>query len=916
MGISSALFSGVSGLNTLGNSMSVIGDNIANVNTIGFKSSRSTFETVLAQSISGASGTSQVGRGVALSAVDANFSQGSFESTSEPTDMAIGGAGFFMVSSPDNDNILYTRAGHFRFDEEGFLVNPADLRVQGWELDPTTGEQQGNFEDIRINANQSAPNPTGSIDVAANLDSAAEILETGAAVDSFEHSSSGFVFAGTEADNPYHLFNYDDGAAQTLSIIDNGGLETGKVYSGAEVADALETAITSASGGAISGIEVEYNSSGGDENTFYITNNSTVGSFVLEDSGAIAEALGIPTGGLPITNSGGTGNTDAREYYVKTGVNDVFDITVDGNPTTGEPQTVRINEGQYSGHELASEMETQINLSLTAEGVSVEVRYDETIPTQKVFSITSSSRGTGSEIDLDAGAENFLTTVNIAEYDSVTEGSGLTSGGFTESRGPSENNFLISAGTNTIINVDGNPCDLIANGGLSNNTFYTGDQISAAIETAVETVLGGTTDIDVIYNETTGFFQIQNIGGDINVDWAASNSAQMLGFPTIGAQTIFSSVTLVADNSVNFNIVIGLNDTMTLSVDTETEVPITIDSGSYTGSSLASELEDKINAEFLSSGEEGRVEVSYETDNTFKIESSTLGNDGYVQIAGQAGVSSLVTDVLGIDDFTINNGVGFQVDTPDETSNYSTALSVYDSAGGPHTLSLYFRKASETTNVATWEWFAYVPAGDSLSGEEEAQARGTLTFNNAGILTSQTGPEYLTPEQPDGSQGFDFNRGAPAQQIDDIDFGLVSGTNITTQFRAASSTIFQTQDGYGTGSLQDVAVDPDGVITGNYSNGQVLYLAKLTLARFTNPWGLSREGGNNYARTRASGDALTAAPGINGNGSISPNSLEQSNVDLSREFVDMIIQQRGFQANSKIITTTDQMLSELINLKR
>jgi flagellar hook protein FlgE len=151
MGISSALFSGVSGLNTLGNSMSVIGDNIANVNTIGFKGSRTTFETVLAQSISGASGTSQVGRGVALSAVDPIFAQGSFETTNEPTDMAIGGKGFFMVRSPET-GMFYTRAGHFRFDEDGYLVNPASLRVQGWILEPNSSEPRGAITDIQINA--------------------------------------------------------------------------------------------------------------------------------------------------------------------------------------------------------------------------------------------------------------------------------------------------------------------------------------------------------------------------------------------------------------------------------------------------------------------------------------------------------------------------------------------------------------------------------------------------------------------------------------------------------------------------------------------------------------------------------------------------------------------------------------------
>jgi flagellar hook protein FlgE len=307
------------------------------------------------------------------------------------------------------------------------------------------------------------------------------------------------------------------------------------------------------------------------------------------------------------------------------------------------------------------------------------------------------------------------------------------------------------------------------------------------------------------------------------------------------------------------------------------------------------------------------VVVSFDTVNGFIIESSTLGVDGSIQINQIAG-SNLVEDTLGINDFTVNNGTGFQVEAPDDTSNYSTSLPVYDSKGGQHNVSIYFRKAIETDSSAIWEWFAYVPEGDTPDGRPaEVQARGTVTFNNSGVLIAQKAgddTEWLT-----GNGGFDFARVDEGQFVD-IDFGFDSQTNVTTQFSAASSTLYQTQDGYGSGYLQDVAVDPEGKITGNYSNGQVLYLAQVALANFTNPWGLSREGGNNYAATNASGIPVTAEPGTSGTGRISPNSLEQSNVDLSTEFVAMIIQQRGFQANSKVITTTDSMLAELINLKR
>ena len=111
-------------------------------------------------------------------------------------------------------------------------------------------------------------------------------------------------------------------------------------------------------------------------------------------------------------------------------------------------------------------------------------------------------------------------------------------------------------------------------------------------------------------------------------------------------------------------------------------------------------------------------------------------------------------------------------------------------------------------------------------------------------------------------------------------------------------------------------MDVEGLITGVYSNGQVLPLYRIALAKFQSVQGLHKEGGNLYRETRQSGPATTSLPGTNGLGNIAPNSLEQSNVDIANEFVKMITTQRGFQANSKIITVTDQMLAELINLKR
>ncbi|HHB77202.1 MAG TPA: flagellar hook-basal body complex protein, partial [Desulfobulbus sp.] len=182
MGIQSAMFSGVSGLNTNSQAMSVIGNNLANTNTIGFKGARTVFSDLLSSTVFGSGGTAQVGRGVGLSTIDNVFSQGTFETTSSDTDVAIEGDGFFIVKEPDNDTPLYTRAGAFRFNEDGFLVNPEGFRVQGKLFDPLTGElAPGDPADIQVkNTGLVEAQKTTEMTFTTNLDASAPELGAGA----------------------------------------------------------------------------------------------------------------------------------------------------------------------------------------------------------------------------------------------------------------------------------------------------------------------------------------------------------------------------------------------------------------------------------------------------------------------------------------------------------------------------------------------------------------------------------------------------------------------------------------------------------------------------------------------------------------------------------------------------------------
>jgi len=192
MGVSSSLFSGVSGLNANGNAMSVIGNNIANANTVGFKSSRTIFGDLLSSQISGSGGTSQVGRGVGLSVVDNIFSQGTFENTETNTDLAVEGQGFFMVSDPNTGNAVnnYTRAGAFRFDANGFLVNPEGFNVMGYQLD-ANGSTFGDLVPIWANTQSfSQANPTSEVTINTNIDSDSAAIAPYPAFDATDPTNS------------------------------------------------------------------------------------------------------------------------------------------------------------------------------------------------------------------------------------------------------------------------------------------------------------------------------------------------------------------------------------------------------------------------------------------------------------------------------------------------------------------------------------------------------------------------------------------------------------------------------------------------------------------------------------------------------------------------------------------------------
>lgn len=258
------------------------------------------------------------------------------------------------------------------------------------------------------------------------------------------------------------------------------------------------------------------------------------------------------------------------------------------------------------------------------------------------------------------------------------------------------------------------------------------------------------------------------------------------------------------------------------------------------------------------------------------------------------------------DDFDLNNA--------EKTSNFNTTVAVYDSHGRAHQTTVYFRRIEDSEGIS-WEYHAACESKEvSDPGDEELTeiARGTIKFNNNGNLL-----EEIT----DFSEA-NFAEGAFPAQVIEFDFGKNmsteggNGVGASSSTASRSTTVFHNQDGYEAGNLKTMKIDLDGTVLGIYTNGVQRSLGQLALAAFENQDGLAKAGRNQFIATIESGPAKIGSPQTGTLGSIYSSSLEESNVDLASQFVNMILTQRGFQANSRSVTTTDQMMEEVINLKR
>ena len=277
-------------------------------------------------------------------------------------------------------------------------------------------------------------------------------------------------------------------------------------------------------------------------------------------------------------------------------------------------------------------------------------------------------------------------------------------------------------------------------------------------------------------------------------------------------------------------------------------------------------------------------------------------------------LNSLATDTVDNEGNTVTGGDGIpDADGVNLDPHFTVPINVYDELGNEYKINLkLWKNYVDTSNADTTgpvtSWYYIVDGGDGSSTGTDNPANGYIHFDSKGrIIKSATSPNEtiktvtITPDPSSGAQAFDvkLNLEQLSMYADD---SSVKATRV---------------DGYPPGTLVTFSIGGDGIITGVYDNGRQQPLGQVALATFENPAGLQKVGANQFTQTTNSGDfKVGKQPGNDGAGVLIPGTLEMSNVDLAKQFTEMIITQRGFQANSRVMTTSDEILQELSNIKR
>lgn len=826
-----SLFSGVSGLKSHQTRMDVIGNNIANVNTTGFKSSRTTFADTLSQTLSGASapqktlgGTNpkQIGLGTGVASIDMLFTDGSVQSTGKNTDLCLSGNGLFVVAKPGKDGKpikYYTRDGAFEFDaEENYVLPGSGLYVQGW---------------MATNGSLNTKGATGNIKIPSGKSMDAKATKTVTYENNLNASVATIVsIAGGSTTKTYT----ENGASATAST--GAPLTLTVTYPDGTTQQLTKTEGTYAVGGTQSR---EMNTTSGSVTS---SDDTDPVSVTLENGKTypVSTANANMTYGFTATKPGENVTASPKQqvtlYYDDNGTSKV--IPGAGALTAGS-YTV---DGTYQGAE-----ETTGTVTASKDTPLVLKLDDGTEHT-----VTSGSYVIGTDTytyPVALGAPVTATVTGASPVYTIQKMDVLTLGG----------------GTGTTVQVGG---------------FAEESNLDAATADANTTVI-----INGSVTKITGSYKLRDTytGDPITTPGAKSEAATADKGIVL---TLADGTT--ATGAIGTSYEVGAAYTYTNAGGTPTNT--TIQSFAYTGTVTSLATRSDIAA------------IDY-------VEKGTITQMEGPSEGATASAEKPVT-------LTLSDGTSVQETTGSYQKGMSlpitTTATIYDSLGGKHEATLFFTKmgvGGDQNGNPTSKWAVSLDLDHTTSGAVSTATSkdengipttltmpvGELVFNSSGAYVSGSGNLELT-----------LTNGAGTPQTVSVNLSNL------TQY-VSGNTLVGTGDGNAAGTLSSISIDSSGIITGIYTNGMKQTEAQVAVAQFKNASGLTKTGSSLYQESNNSGTAKSGTASDFGV-TITPSALEMSNVDIANEFSDMIITQRGFQSNSKIITVGDEMLETLINMKR
>ncbi len=842
MGLSASMWTSVSGLLAHGNKMNVVGNNIANVSTIGFKGQRMDFNDYLYINGGSTSGPTQIGAGVSTYAVIGDFSQGSLESTNSVTDLAIDGNGFFKVRKPNSDDMYYTRAGGFYFNADRQLQNPEGYRLQGWKIDNSTrltfksdsvnlGENTANEtafqgtgtpQDIILDSWYLEPQRTSSVNFTMGLTS-----DNNSDRSTSTKSPMTALFDQWDATKKPPMPDSSYATSSSIKVYDEGGSpHTLSVYY-----DQVATQAKDAEG-----------------NVLYSIDGLPAGYTMYE------YVVTIPPE-EDMRSFGGTKFNEATNEFDGAQPTKFYNDPVAGtNKNAGMLMT---------GHLIFDAAGNLVNQTAYSYGATTDIPNNE-------------------QCSLDPAQ---LSSWQATKFSS--NGLPVFCANFTGQPLANSVNEKISA-------TQSQAQDYLIE--LDFGLRTAGDWSYAG---SLDDLVGG---LEAPANNTTTRVQLATVTQYHVVEFTEKTADNPASWDPTGEDADGEEIPDVMQDPIsvrdNPSIFLSLPDGTRTQIDYGKNGPSVI----------------------FVDPDSGKTKTFKEMQDLQKEIDNTADPDEKEALQGE--YDSYKAAFMGIDGKPIYDKDKNIVEAEfDENTGY------YNGITDTFLMERNLKKVPENA----WEGdYQQVQNGEmvDIEFENEVYARTDggkkvkVHFDEEGLIIGVSDDLGATaPERAYNGETLYIDKAVAARTIDynkavsTFDDPL-RGDNATTAGNKSFITQDAGQNGYASGILSSTNITNDGVVYGYYDNGQTIPLYQIALYDFHNHQGLRREGGNLYAQTKESGEARQGVAGEAGFGVTRAYNIEMSNVDLSREFVNMITTQRGFQANSKGVTTVDTMLETVIGMKR